>query len=225
MKKNILSLLFVALFAPSVLLASNYEVVGGAVQSFYPESDGFTDCNIYVKNKGAAGLKLAYQKVSVDFPGSWDMSFCDNRNCFFNWRDKDTFAPLAADEKASMKVTVFPKGFSDTAIVKYAVWDINNPAQKDTLVFQIYVRWGASVGALRINDFRLGPNPAADYISLSAEGITNISVFNMKGDLVLTIKPDFAQTRIDISYLAAGQYVLMASNEREYWSRRFLKTP
>lgn len=203
--------------------AGRYEITGGKQHSYYLDATGSTDCSIYFKNTGAAGLTVQYEQLSLDFPSGWSMSgFCDNRTCYFNWPSRDSFLPMAANEEASFKITVSPNGKSDTAVVKYVIWDGANPAQRDTLVFNIYVRWGASAGRILVSDFNVAPNPAADFLELTAEGVTRICVFDMLGNQVLTARAEAVVTRISLAGLAAGQYVIMASNEKQYWSRRFL---
>lgn len=222
-RKLFLSVLAVTAAVNVAQAAGGYSVKNGNQHDFYLDATGSTDCSIYITNNGAAGLELQYKQVEADFPSGWNMAgFCDNRGCYFAFPVRDSFLPLAANEQTSMKITIDPNGKSDTAVVKYAIWDEANPSQKDTLVFNIYVRWGASTGQIRVSDFTVAPNPATDFLELSAEGVSRICVFDIRGNQVLTAKPEGFVTRISLAGLASGQYVIMASNEKQYWSRRFL---
>jgi hypothetical protein len=223
MKKVFILTGLTCIFGFSALRAQSYEVVGSKVGYFWPAVTGFTDCSIYLKNKGASGLKIGYEKVSADFPASWTVSFCDNVNCFFSLVDNGTFAAMNAGQDGSMKITVGPNGLADTAVVKYAVWDLNTPGQRDTLVFNIYVPWGANNQNVVIRDMYLGPNPAQESLTLRGQGFDAITIYDAKGNLLINTRPEIEQTTIDISQLPAGVYLLNAANNKQMWSRRFVK--
>jgi hypothetical protein len=191
-----------------ITYAQTVEIQGGKIHDFYPESAGFTDCNIYMKNAGTGSLRIAYEKVSVDYPAGWDVSFCDNRNCFFNFRDKDTFSAMAPGEKASIKITVFPKGSADTAIIKYAVWDIQNPAVKDTLQFNIFVRWSLGNSISCFPTPVVYPVPAAQYINVNTQGASCVKIFSSAGQLLKIIDTFSAFTKIDVADLPQGNYIM-----------------
>jgi hypothetical protein len=223
MKKALPVAVVSCIFGISSLFSQSIEVVGSKVANFWPATNGYTDCSIHLKNKGASGMKIGYEKVSADFPAAWSVSFCDNNGCFFSLVDNGTFAPMNAGEESSLKITVDPKGMADTAVVKYAVFDISNPVQRDTLVFNIFVRWGANNADVVVRDMQLGPNPATDNITLRGEGYDAITIYDIKGNLVINKKPEIEQTVIDISGLPSGVYMLNAANHKQLWSRRFVK--
>lgn len=220
--KNFL-LLSAASFSAFICRAQNIEVQGGKTHNFYPESTGFTDCYMYMKNVGTGSLRIAYEKVSVDFPAGWDVSFCDNRNCFFNFRDKDTFSVLAPGDKAAMKIAVFPKGTADTAIVKYAVWDVTNPSVKDTLTFNIMVRWSAGYKLSCMPQQALFPIPANQYIMVNTPGVEYAEIRSISGQLKKQYVPDAEWTRMDVSDLASGSYVVVLKGKNANRSYTFLK--
>jgi hypothetical protein len=146
--------------------AQSFQAVEGTDVQYYPSAIGFMDCAIHLKNLTQAPVVLQYKKVSVDFPSTWDISFCDNRNCFGGFVDEDTMSAIAPDdEKNSLKLSVFPNGKSDTAVVVYEVWNKYTPADKITLTYTIMVRWGASTESYEVVTM-VSPNPANDYVQL-----------------------------------------------------------
>lgn len=220
--KNSILLAFAGLYAGFVM-AQSIEVQGNKTQDFYPESSGFTDCSIYMKNIGTGSLKIAYEKVSADYPAGWDVSFCDNRNCFFSFRDKDTFTAMAPGEKASMKITVFPKGTADTAIIKYAVWDVNNPSVKDTLTFNIMVRWSAGNYLSCMPQQAIFPVPANRYLQVNTLAVSVVEIRSLSGQFISRTYPASEWTQLDITDLTAGSYVVLLKGNNGSRSYTFLK--
>jgi len=220
--KNLLSLA-IAVISSQAAIAQAIEVQGSKIQNFYPESAGFTDCSIYMKNIGTGSLKIAYEKVSADYPAGWDVSFCDNRNCFFSFRDRDTFTAMAPGEKASMKITVFPKGNADTAIVKYAVWDVNNPSVKDTLTFNIMVRWSAGNYLSCMPQQAIFPVPANRYLQVYTSTVAVVEIRSLSGQIISCTYPVSDWTRLDIEGLTAGSYVVLLKGSNGSRSYTFLK--
>jgi hypothetical protein len=146
--------------------AQSFQAVEGTDVQYYPSANGFMDCAIHLKNLTQSPIILQYKKVSVDFPSTWDISFCDNRNCFGGFVDEDTMSAIAPDdEKNSLKLSVFPNGKSDTAVVVYEVWNKYTPADKITLTYTIMVRWDASTESYEVVTM-VSPNPANDYVQL-----------------------------------------------------------
>jgi hypothetical protein len=146
--------------------AQSFQAVEGTDVQYYPSANGFMDCAIHLKNLTQSPIILQYKKVSVDFPSTWDISFCDNRNCFGGFVDEDTMSAIAPDdEKNSLKLSVFPNGKSDTAVVVYEVWNKYIPADIITLTYTIMVRWGASTESYEVVSM-VSPNPANDYVQL-----------------------------------------------------------
>jgi hypothetical protein len=161
--------------------AQSFQAVEGTDVQYYPSANGFMDCAIHLKNLTQAPVVLQYKKVSVDFPSTWDISFCDNRNCFGGFVDEDTMSAIAPDdEKNSLKLTVYPNGKSDTAVVVYEVWNKYSPTDKITLTFTIMVRWGASTESYEVVT-RVSPNPANDFVQLP---VADAQLLDVQGRIV-----------------------------------------
>ncbi len=166
----------------SSVSAQTYSFVGGKVQYFYPNATGSMDCAIHMKNESASILKLKYKKVSVDYPAKWDVSFCDNVNCNNSFGDSGTMFDIpVGDAESSLKVSAFPNGYADTAIVKYAMWDVNSPSKIDTMVFNIYVRWGVGLNSFS-NFATVFPNPSKNAFNIQTNAsISGIEMLSLTG--------------------------------------------
>lgn len=178
-------LVALAFVAFAFVNGQTYTLVGGKKQAFYPTASGYMDCAIHIKNEGSANLNLKYKKISVDFPSKWDFSFCDNVNCITFFADSGTMAAIAPnDSESSMKITVYPNGFADTAIVRYQLIDLDNPTKIDTMEFNIFVRWGANVNEVS-NKVSCFPNPNKGQFAISGVSeISNIELTNVQGQKV-----------------------------------------
>ncbi len=192
----------IILCSVSVAKSQTFSFDGGSNQSFYPKATGYMDCAIHIKNEGMENLILKYQKVSVDFPSKWDFSFCDNVNCITFFADTGTFAAIIpGNNESSMKVTVYPNGFADTAIVKYAFWDVKNPSKIDTLTFNINVRWGVGVSEL-VQNTTVYPNPSTGIISAKTNS-----------EIISAILLDAAGKQVDVQSIIQGSNVtILPSN-------------
>ncbi len=195
----------------SSVSAQTFSLVGGSVQYFYPNATGSMDCAIHIKNEGASILKLKYKKVSVDFPTKWDVSFCDNVNCSNSFSDTGVMFDIpVGDEESSLKLSTFPNGFADTAIVKYAIWDINAPSKVDTMVFNIYVRWGVGLNSLS-NYVTIFPNPSINTFNIQSNAsISGIEMLSLSGvKMPIQYSANANGMVVNTSKLASGVYNLI----------------
>jgi hypothetical protein len=182
-KKILLSVFAFVAFA--FVNGQSHSFVGGSNQAFYPNATGYMDCAIHIKNEGVESINLKYKKISVDFPTKWDFSFCDNINCITFFADSGDMAAIpSGDSESSMKVTVYPNGFADTAVVKYQVWNKLSPSKIDTIAFNIYVRWGANVNQVS-STVTCFPNPNKGQFTISGmSAISNIELTNLQGQKI-----------------------------------------
>jgi hypothetical protein len=74
-------------------------------------------------------------------------------------------------------------------------------------------------------DFRIFPNPAHDFISITAAtGVDKLMIFNINGQLAAVLYPPFERRSVDISYLPPGLYNLMLySSEKRVGTFRLIR--
>jgi len=77
------------------------------------------------------------------------------------------------------------------------------------------------------SSFNLYPNPAADFIMIESSGSSmssgTVEIYSATGALCLMNKIDTAASKINISSLAAGSYILRITNENTEVTRKFIK--
>lgn len=192
-------------------IAQGFELENGkAEHTFYPDATAPVDCAIHFKNLKKTAIVFAYEKVSVDYPSVWDVSFCDNRNCYAAFLNNDTMAKVAPNAEASLKITVFPNGKADTAVVKYALWDYENPSDRDTIIWNIYIRWGASSNQWMLEMATAYPNPVKDVLTLVGVTAQKGRLVDARGSFVKVV--DIQEGQLNVSDLTPGVYSLIVES-------------
>jgi hypothetical protein len=211
MMKRFVAAMGLMLIGWSAAIAQGFELENGkAEHTFYPDATAPVDCAIHFKNLKKTAIVFAYEKVSVDYPSAWDVSFCDNRNCYAAFLNNDTMAKVAPNGEASLKITVFPNGKADTAVVKYALWDYDNPSDRDTITWNIYIRWGASTNQWILEMAAAYPNPVKDVLTLVGVSAQKGQLVDAKGSFVKAV--EIQEGRLDVSDLTPGVYTLIVAS-------------
>ena len=219
-----LNLLAVATFSVSALSAQTIEILGGKSQDFYPQATKPFDCQIYLKNKDSKPLRIAYEKVLVDYPSGWGSpAFCDNVGCYLTFVDSGKFSDIAPGEKASIKISISAQGVADTATIKYAVWDVNTPSVRDTLTFNVMVRWSAGAHLTCMPQQAIYPVPADQQLQVNTLGVDYIEILSLSGQKVMQYYPNADWSRLDIALLNQGSYVIVLRGNNIHRKYTFLK--
>ena len=114
-----------------------------------------------------------------------------------------------------------PSGVSTARIIFFKA-NGNRPLRIDNV--SITLDNTASVKDLEQFGFKSYPNPANDYIKLSAvKSINKIEVYNLLGQEVLNKDIDSKNTEVNISSLSKGVYVVKAFIEDAVGSYKFVK--
>lgn len=75
-----------------------------------------------------------------------------------------------------------------------------------------------------LSQFSMYPNPANDVLNITAKGvIESISIVNMIGQNVMTFSPNETSSRLDVSQLPSGIYVVTSIVEGVESSAKFIK--
>ena len=103
--------------------------------------------------------------------------------------------------------TFYPDGKADTALVKYALWDYDNPTDRDTLTWNIYIRWGADTKSWMVDMLLAYPNPVADVLHVVGVDACKGQLIDAKGSVVRDVVLE--DGKLDVSELPSGVYALM----------------
>jgi hypothetical protein len=191
------------------------------VHDFYPTANDPMDCYIHFKNLKKTNMVFGYKSLLVDYPMFWDVSFCDNKNCYATFKTQDTMAVVSSNMEASLKITVFPNGKAGVAKVQYIVFDYENPTDFDTVTWNINVRWGADTKTWITEAVQVYPNPVVDVLNVSALGDVAFDVVDSKGAVVKHVVP--VAGRMDVSELAAGMYFVRCQSVDKVQTISFVK--
>ncbi len=138
-------------------------------------------------NTSSNTITLEWEKISESVPVSWEASVCDNRICYAILQDTGTMNPVAPSETGFLLLHITGHVNYGTAVIRYAVWDINNPALKDTLTYILTVDQNSGIAETNNNKiFTVYPNPTKDQINIASgfqAGFT-YSVINLTGEEV-----------------------------------------
>lgn len=215
---------FTGILAAASVSAQVIEVEGGNVHTYYMDQAMTTDCHMPFKNVTGKATVFAYTQIYSDFPSQWLVSFCDNRNCFPNLVQEDSFASIPKDASSEFKISVVPQGHADTSKVMYTVYDRENPSVKDTVTFNFIVQWGAGLHEKGISRNAVYPNPAQGVLNVA--NITSATVARIYGSdsrLVKTAELSAVAGEIDIRNLPAGFYFISYTQGSELVRSSFVK--
>lgn len=191
------------------------------IHDFYPNSSDPMDCYIHFKNLKKTDIVFGYKSLLVDYPMFWDVSFCDNKNCYATFKTQDTMAAVAPNMEASIKITVFPNGKAGVAKVRYIIFDYNNTTDMDTVTWNINVRWGAETKSWIAEAVQVYPNPVVDVLNVSNLGDAVLEVVDSRGAVVKNTKS--VEGRLDVSELASGLYFIHCQSVDKMQTISFVK--
>ena len=113
-----------------------------------------------------------------------------------------------------------PSGFNTARVQIYQFGDTNSFELDNFLVTSPT----ASIADLLKFNFKSSPNPTRDYINLSASNaIDKVEIFSLLGQQVMKSDINDRQSRLDVSTLARGIYILKAYIEDASGSYKFIK--
>ena len=130
----------------------------------------FNDLNhftIQQNNLTSGSLIFSWQQILLDIPTGWTANLCDNGHCYPGFPLSGTMDTIFVGAYGLMSIGVDPDTISGTAIIQYAVWEENTPAQADTLTWIITANRTTGILESKIkNDFSIFPNAANKYINI-----------------------------------------------------------
>jgi hypothetical protein len=210
--KKFTAALGLMVFGLSLQANVSYSIVENKNSTFYVPHSDFTDCTIHIRSNKTDSLHLAYERIEMNVPSGWGANLCDNAVCYGDLHTAANMSPFKAPAEAFMKITVNPMGIAGTAVVKYAIWDLNNPTQRDTLTFNIVVFWGASADqAASALSGMVGPNPFTSSLQVSNAGLdgANYGIYDAMGREVFKFRLEASEIRnLPLEALPRGIYIL-----------------
>jgi hypothetical protein len=176
-------------------------------------------------NTSSKTITLKWQKVSENVPPIWEASVCDNVNCNTSLVDSGTMNPLNPADYALLLLHITPHINYGKAIVRYAVWDITNPALKDTLTYILNVNATSGIAeAENKNAFSIFPNPAKENINITSKLQTGFQ-FLITDVLGKEVEKGISKTNnifVSTENLPNGVYTVSIFTENKINTKQFL---
>ncbi|MBA2408043.1 MAG: T9SS type A sorting domain-containing protein [Chitinophagales bacterium] len=194
------------------LLAQNYSLSPGDSIVATAQFDDLTVHNILQNNISSDTLFLSWKKVSALVPSGWEALNCDNNNCYTELKDSGIMKPITLGEYGFISVHITPHYVAGTALVRYAVWETNNPSARDTLTWIISADITGIEDQLPIEEsIFLAGNRLLIHTGTVAHKI--VDIVNTEGEIFFRKNFQVPSTVIDLSSFPSGIYLVNLRGE------------
>lgn len=189
------------------LHAQNYVLIPGDTIVAQVVTDDLSVFNIMQENASTDTLYLAWEKVSDVLQGSWSAMICDNSVCYPDLKDSGSMLPVLPGEYGLLSLHITALAEGGEALIRYAVWEINNPLEKDTLTW-IINSVITGVGAMEDHNLYtiVSGNQLLIHSSQNLKGTARL--LNLQGTHMITGTLSGAESHINIGRLPSGIYIL-----------------
>lgn len=196
----------------NVLLAQNYTLSPGDSIVEATQFDDLTVYNILQNNISTDSLFMSWEKVSAEVPATWEALICDNNNCYSDLKESGVMHPVIPGEYAFLSLHLTPHTDAGTAIIRYVVWETDNPSSRDTLA------WIISSGLTGVGNqttiplslILIGDQLFIHHTRLGEQ----ISIFNTEGRILFEEKIQSHSSVIDLSKFPQGVYLIGVTGKK-----------
>lgn len=170
--------------------------------------------DIYQENSTDQNLTMAWERVYVDIPATWDYSMCDLGACYPGIPEGSTMpSPNEPGYSSFLGVNLIPDA-EGSGMVQINVWDIAFPDDK------VLCTWYFSTGIVSVEENELAnvfvyPNPASDAINLSLSGKQTVDakIYDSNGRLIQSLMLAPGVQRITLNDFETGFYFLRLNDD------------
>lgn len=213
---------FASTFAQNLHLSNDGVKLGDTVTIWVdPLQETLLDYSMAIHNNTNAGMNVQVARKIITPLTDMQFAFCVGVICYSPETDSCgpdvyQFVPAnGASEQSEFKVTYYPYQMVGTALVKYNIYDMVNPADSVN-VFVQYAAYPAGIAEEAMNGGTVSeiyPNPASTFVTIdyqltSKVNSAQVKVFNMLGSTVkeTNLQLGSDKVRMDISDLNNGVY-------------------
>ncbi|MDT3740199.1 MAG: T9SS type A sorting domain-containing protein [Candidatus Kapabacteria bacterium] len=182
--------------------------------------------NIQQLNISSNTITLKWEKVSENIPSAWEASVCDNKICYASLIDSGTMNPVNPADSGLLLLHITTHVNYGTAIVRYAVWDIANPAFRDTLTYILSVNNFSTVSEINnLNALSIYPNPAFDNINIQTNLQTAFifSIIDITGNEIRKGFSEVNSISLSTEELSSGVYFIQIKSKNNVFTKNFIK--
>ena len=177
--------------------------------------------DIIQKDNSSDTIFLHWQKVSAVVPDQWVVLICDNNLCYSGLMQGGSMDTMWQGMDGLLSVHITPHANAGTAIVRYAVWDINNPALRDTLTWMI-TAWQTGINSLGQYPTTIFTSGSQLVVLKNDPVLTHIRVYNLQGRIVLESPLTSNEVLFDVSNFSTGIYFVRALGANTIFTRKIL---
>lgn len=154
-------------------------------------------------------ITLGWEKISESVPVGWDASVCDNRLCYGALEDSGTMNPIIPSETSFLLLKITGHVNYGIAVIRYAVWNVNNPTMRDTLTYVMTIQ-NTGIAEKVMHPFTIFPNPANDLVNIQSRVHTKFtcSLMDLTGKEVQTGHSNANSIILSTENLPNGIYFL-----------------
>lgn len=219
--KVVLAVVFAT--AATFVFGQSYTITpNDSIADIAPFND-LTHFTIQQNNSTGNGMILSWQQISVSVPVGWTAFLCDNGSCFTNFPLNGTMDTVGVGEYGLLSVGIDPVNIPGTALIRYSVWDVNTPNQKDTLTWIITANGSTFISKTEdLNSFTVFPTIADNQVTLqtNCETLKLYLIFDAAGKIVSSGSILAVQTMISVQNLPNGVYFISMTDSKRNQSIR-----
>lgn len=141
MKTNYFYLLLLLVFANGFAQQEpTFSIIGNDSNKETLTKDKRLDISkIKVVNISNKPIYLVWETVMNTFPKQWDCSMCQHGACQIGIPGGSSFSKLNPDQQGFIAIHVIPENTAGYGIVKFKIYDKNNPSFAKIMTFEVQV--------------------------------------------------------------------------------------
>ncbi len=216
--------LFLAL--TNIAVSQSYSVTPNDTSEMTGMKEDLQSLMISQLNTSSDTIRLKWKKVSEVVPANWDATICDNAICYGSLVDSGQMTKTAPGATSFLLLHVTAHVNYGTAIVRYAVWDVTTPAQRDTLTFIVNVTATAGIAdASDISTVMLYPNPVNNTLQITSNLQTGFAyiVTDLSGREVQRGNALSSSFSLSTANFPQGSYLVTLSDNNTICTHKIIK--
>ncbi len=166
---------------------------------------------------------LAWQKLSVSKPSTWEISLCDYAHCYTTLPDSGQMDPILPGDDGLISLHVKAHDTNGTAVIRCAVWDLKNTAHRDTLTWIINC-YPTAVNNFTANNFLVYAHRKTIYLNNPNTVYTQVMLCDLTGKMVFNSPVFYDKQAFDLSYLNDDMYILILNGEKRTEKQKIFLT-
>ena len=163
-------------------------------------------------------LYLKWEKISESVPALWEASVCDNQICYTTLVDSGSMNPIYPSDFSFLLLHITAHVNYGTAIIRYAVWDINFPMQRDTLTYIMNVTT-TGIAATNLETPLVWFAENKIHLQNINENFSSLSVNDLSGKEIFKTNIN-RKNKIDLPTLPTSVYIIQLSGKQKQFQQK-----